>query len=301
MNVNSKLPICPFCNGDSNFSYRLSGYDIWTCNSCHAGFVHPMPSNNELNNYYKGFLFQIESHSYKKILNSFSIFLPYLGIKKKKNKLLDVGGGGGFFSRAFQELDYGSATYIDLDSEACSYAKASGIDNVFCGPIDAVPSDLGCFDLVFARHIIEHVIEPTDFINKAYKMLNSGGKLILLMPNGLSKEYLSLPLFMYRKIKKIILSNRFNFKLIFRSLGKEFHHGIDPLRHLWAINSDSLSIYCKQMDYTSEIKTFSVSNKMVSPYFRYNLLSLPHLFFGKHLAALSGGAHLLCVITKDSN
>ena len=83
MNVNSKLPICPFCNVDSNFSYRLSGYDIWTCKSCHAGFVYPMPSNNELNNYYKGFLFQIESHSYKKILNSFSIFLPYLGIKKK--------------------------------------------------------------------------------------------------------------------------------------------------------------------------------------------------------------------------
>lgn len=291
-------PICPFCEIDSTYSYQMSGYDIWMCNSCQAGFVYPMPSSEALACYYKGFLFEVAADSYEKVRCSFSLFLEYLRIKKGGLKLLDVGGGGGFFSRAFQELNYGDATYVDLDSEACAYAKLSGVVRVITGAIEEMSASEGLFDIVFARHIIEHVPNPTEFIDRAYEKLVPGGKLVLLMPNGLSREYLALPVFIFRKLKKVLGSNRFRWGLVTRFFGKAFHHGIDPLRHLWAINSRTLFLYCERMGYSYEIETFGVTNGMVSPYFRHSFLSLPHLFFGRYLVKRFGGAHLLCVITK---
>ena len=89
--------------------------------------------------------------------------------------MLDVGGGGGFYAKAFEDLGYGLSTYIDLDFQSCRFANELGLKNVIHG--NAVLADYGDkkFDLIMCRHLIEHLKDPVTFV---FDILKLSGKSI---------------------------------------------------------------------------------------------------------------------------
>jgi SAM-dependent methyltransferase len=257
-----------------------------------------MPSQESLEIFYNGFMFEANKSLYDRVKSSFSSFLRYLDVSRGNARMLDIGGGGGFHAKAFEDLGYGEASYIDLDPEACRFARSNGVSNVVCGNAENPDKIDGEFDLVFARHLIEHLVDPVNFIESVSRYLKSGGQLVLLFPNGESKEYLSIVLYTLRRLLVILRSNRWSLYALVKALSSDIHHGIDPPRHLWAISENGIRILCERNGYSCKTATFQVDDRMVSPYFGRPWVAILHMLFGRLLSRKNGAAHLLCVISK---
>lgn len=291
-------PTCSFCGGECRFSYNMGFSKVWKCNTCGTGQTFPMPSQEALTRFYDGFMFEANVDLYERVKSSFASFLEYLGVPQGGARMLDIGGGGGFHAKAFDELGYGEASYIDLDPEACRFARANGVSNVVCGNAENPDKIEGEFDLVFARHLIEHLVDPVRFVERVSGYLAKGGQLVLLFPNGESREYLSVVVYTLRRLLVVLRSNRWNLSALFKAMGSDIQHGMAPPRHLWAISEKGISALCERNGYSFRTDTFRVDNRMVSPYFRRSWVSVLHVLFGGFLSRKNGAAHLLCVISK---
>jgi 2-polyprenyl-3-methyl-5-hydroxy-6-metoxy-1,4-benzoquinol methylase len=109
------------------------------------------------------------------------------------NRLLDIGSGTGYFLKAAKERGY-SVSGIEKDSKARNFA----IDNF---GLDVKGEDFlwninsNSFDVVTLWHVLEHMQNLNEVVDKLFKILSKDGTLILALPNhnsydaGIYKEY----------------------------------------------------------------------------------------------------------------
>jgi hypothetical protein len=95
---------CKFCNSDAKFIYNMSGYTIFQCEKCYTSFVLNMPNDEEIKKFYSGFNFCTDKN--RKYIFENEIFANWFkSFKLKENaKMLDIGGGGGFFRMLSKKL-----------------------------------------------------------------------------------------------------------------------------------------------------------------------------------------------------
>jgi 2-polyprenyl-6-hydroxyphenyl methylase / 3-demethylubiquinone-9 3-methyltransferase len=109
-------------------------------------------------------------------------------------RVLDVGCGAGLLTEPLARLG-GAVTGVDAAPEnvAAARAHAAGqglaIDYV-AGDIAAL--DLGRFDLITSMEVIEHVTDPSAFIDALAAQLAPGGLMILSTPNRTAASRLLL-------------------------------------------------------------------------------------------------------------
>jgi 2-polyprenyl-3-methyl-5-hydroxy-6-metoxy-1,4-benzoquinol methylase len=103
-------------------------------------------------------------------------FVPY----KDNGKLLDVGSGNGSFLWLMQELGW-SVTGIEPDPQAQLHSPASF--EVFPCSIEEAPLQAMSYDAVTMHHVIEHLLEPQQAINKLANCLKENGFLVSISPN----------------------------------------------------------------------------------------------------------------------
>jgi len=187
--------------------------------------------------------------------------------------MLDVGGGGGFFAKAFEDFGFGEATYIDLDSEACQFAREKmKLSHVICDDIARIEQhcqDAG-FDFIYCRHVVEHLIDPVSLIKKCANLLTDDGVFVLQCPNGLSKEGLLFPRYWQKFLSKVVASNQWSWPRAFLfSLGPSYGWGLDPVRHLWAISEVGIkALFPEQTTYSARVYSASLVDPVYSPYWR---------------------------------
>ena len=119
-----------------------------------------MPDTELLNEHYQGFMGELSADMLPRFLASGRELFESFGARAGQSQsLLDVGGGGGFFSKAFEELGYGPSTYVDLDPESCRFAREGlGLERVIHGDVAELDKILDTqFDFVYSRHVIEHL------------------------------------------------------------------------------------------------------------------------------------------------
>lgn len=128
---------CIFCSSTREVTYSLNGFSISFCKRCKTSGVSQSPSSTDINDFYQGFNFQTDLNTYNSInAPEIKAWMQQLGLPKNA-KMLDVGGGGGFFAKAFEEFGLGESTYIDLDSEACDFAKNQvGLERVISDSVE---------------------------------------------------------------------------------------------------------------------------------------------------------------------
>lgn len=164
---------CCFCNGEMKFIYKIGNYDIVQCKRCYTAKVLNMPSEEELKKFYSGYTFQCDENI-KNLLTK-DIFKKWFeSFKLPKDALmLDIGGGGGGFSYAFEFFKMGKSFYIDLDNKACDFAKnIMGIKNIL--NMDIAKLDMNeKYDFIYCRHVIEHLKEPYKLIQKACSLISN--------------------------------------------------------------------------------------------------------------------------------
>jgi len=298
------LKKCDFCGSIMNFIYNMNNYEIVQCDKCLTSTVLSMPQDDEIEDFYSGFMFCanasnksiFEDETFNKWFDSFN-----LGCNAK---MLDVGGGGGFFSYAFEYFDKGDSYYIDIDNEACEFAAQElGLKNVINDNVKNLKDRTNLkFDFIYARHLIEHLKDPLEFIDSCIELLTASGVLIIQFPNGVSFEYLGYPELLKSRVKTIQSSNR-NFSRIETLLticSNKIAHGIDPIRHLWAITPKGISSYLSGKDVDFEIKNAPLTDPVYSPYYKakgvYN--KVISSIINNSLVKINGGTHLIVIIKR---
>jgi 2-polyprenyl-3-methyl-5-hydroxy-6-metoxy-1,4-benzoquinol methylase len=300
----SKQLGCPLCQGKCRFRYAMEGHDIWQCQNCGSGQVHPLPGVEFLKAYYSGFSYNLNFSPYLDIeASAKKLFLDFKLDPRGGLKMLDIGGGGGFFSKAFELLGYGESTYLDIDPLSCDFARENlKLKRVFsCDAMDLDKYVTDRFDFIYCRHVVEHLTDPVSFMRNIIRCLSANGIFIVQVPNASSIEYLAYPGSTLKdRVSSILKANNFSrVKVLWTIISGGMLHGIDPPRHLWAITGKGIKSWASSEKITCDVRTYHLGDPAYSPYYRKagDARAKIHEFIGqKVLAPIHGGTHLVAIL-----
>ena len=166
---------CPVCNGQSEFSFKKTGYNIFRCVKCDFLHVFPYPTTAEIIKYYSSdyrtahanFYPKLKSRKRRAHLKALS-FLKFIYHKKT----IDIGCGGGIMADSFRRL--GATSYgIDISQNSIDFARNNFPKcTFFCETFDKALTRNMKFDFIFTTELMEHLTGPHEcmrFINAVSK------------------------------------------------------------------------------------------------------------------------------------
>lgn len=118
----------------------------------------------------------------------FSYRLDLIEKYKTSGKLLDVGCATGGFLR-FAHSKGWQVWGVELSDYATEVAAKKYSLNVFKGFLEDAHFEDNYFDVVCASDILEHVIDPQNFLKEIFRILTNNGLLYLACPNADSFYY----------------------------------------------------------------------------------------------------------------
>lgn len=297
-------PLCEFCGHPTERSYSLDNYDIVYCDACQSSGVSRKPKEEEIIEYYQGFSFETVVANYNKVRTKVIELWMRKLVKSPNARMLDVGGGGGFFAKAFEDFGLGKSTYIDLDQAACEFATDQmKLTNVFCDTVENLKSHVGdqTYDFIYLRHVVEHLTNPTEMIHTCASYLSENGVLIIQCPNGRSKEGLLFPSYWWKFLKKVKSENRWTLaQATSFSLSKKYGWGLDPIRHLWAISDKGLlAVFENEAKFKVSTTSKSLTDPVYSPYWSpSSLLSHFQRLLARIYCKFFQGMHLIAFVSR---
>ncbi|WP_282134433.1 class I SAM-dependent methyltransferase [Seonamhaeicola maritimus] len=256
--------ICKVCQTEINPRILLKNKgsfgDIYRCQQCQVTFVFPQPSVEVLNEYYNGMYSDLTvSFDKKKMKWAKQSMKGYLKELKKLNvnpnkevTFLDLGGGLGYYTKAAEENNLHSIL-VEKDPISIQFARQHlKLENIIQKDLfEFFNSNTRLYDVVFFRHVIEHVKNPNAVIEGISNLLKTNGIVIIetdnnagieiLIKDGVSKFYLDL----YKK----------NFKNVsFINLLLKRPFAVDPPRHLFGFRMRNLSMLLKSQNLSPKEK-----------------------------------------------
>ena len=171
------------CQVDAKTSESLR---VSMCNHCGLIQQNPIPTNEELIEYYshnyrldyKKTYTPKTKHIYRAGKNALKRleFMKAAGIVE--GKLLDVGAGGGEFVYLSSKMGFKSQG-IEPNVGYSEYAATTYCCNIQTGGIDAIQ---GTYDVITMFHVLEHLLSPKLSFEKLYHSLNADGVLFIEVP-----------------------------------------------------------------------------------------------------------------------
>ncbi len=265
--LNNSIKNCPICGGIIKFLIkRIDSFKYYYCLRCSLVFSNPLPSNIQIEELYKSFSFNILPPN-KFIRRVKEIYLDVKKIDKdikkfvsKKNpKLLDFGGGFGYYSYCFYKNKY-DVTLMDVVNTVCTFAKEKFSDSFKVVNIELNGKEFANkekFDIIFCNQVIEHIKEPILFLNKLNNYLKTNGIIIITTPNQRCMEFPFRPKWV-KSYLQLITHKTFPIKEIFRFFKKPWAC-CNPPRHIYAFNKINLIITIEKAGFIP-IRIFSESS-----------------------------------------
>ncbi len=191
-----KLEHCPVCkkNQFTNHmicnDYSVSGesFALVKCTNCELVFTNPRPEENQLGRYYKSDQYISHTDQGNSLINNiYKIVRKYTLRQKsklirKKNHgvgtLLDYGCGTGDFVKAASQKGWKAYGYEPDDD-----ARRIALEKNKSGIIENINKSPDNIDIITAWHVIEHVSQLKDTLQKLSKKLKVGGHMIIALPN----------------------------------------------------------------------------------------------------------------------
>jgi len=158
------------------------------CKSCGLVFISPRMSKEELDEFYKNEYRAIYKRNDTQIAaekNHADTAWSYIDMKvpiefkDRKVNSLDIGCGTG----ELVEKCAGTFNAYGIEPTTAQYelAKEKGLNVESCTLEDYNPPFK--FDIVTMLNVLEHVLSPTEVLNKIHSMLNDNGYLLVSVPN----------------------------------------------------------------------------------------------------------------------
>ncbi|MBI2641279.1 class I SAM-dependent methyltransferase [Candidatus Roizmanbacteria bacterium] len=174
---------CEICqNSKTTFFHSLGKFSYYLCTRCRTLFLSPKPSNYQIKNYYSSqFTYDAAESNEVRIRKRAHITLTKLKkMNPKGESLLDIGSGYGFLleeSKKYGIKALGLEPAKKLYSRAHENTKNLSFDYYF------KKNSKIRFDFITMIHLIEHVADPREIIQKARQLLSSKGILYIETPN----------------------------------------------------------------------------------------------------------------------
>ena len=179
-------------------------FEIWQCNACTFRFTQDVPDADAIGVYYQSPDYVSHSDTKKGLVNrlyhyvrSFTLTTKLNIIKQvtelKRGALLDVGAGTGAFASTMQQAGW-NVTGLEPDETARANAlKNYKLQMEELGCLNHLPNET--FDAITLWHVLEHVHELHQYLEKFFQILKPAGRLVIAVPNytsldaGLYKQY----------------------------------------------------------------------------------------------------------------
>jgi 2-polyprenyl-3-methyl-5-hydroxy-6-metoxy-1,4-benzoquinol methylase len=252
---------CCICAGEL---INLSPFDdssrVIHCQNCHTESIRPLPTPAELDEYYSNYPATQTSEEQLHYLVILSIKALRFYLKKmeapetswQQTRFLEVGFGNG--AGLFAGAKLGLQSYgIDLDPVGVANAKAFAEKhsiNASClqGDVSNL-QDMGTkFDLVKASQVLEHVLDPVEFLSAISQSQPAGGYLIIESPNNQATFWR----FKNRARKSF---DRLN-----------YYNSLKLKEHLWGYTKKSLPLLLQKVGYrTIFVQDYAAGNAIFEP------------------------------------
>lgn len=191
---------CPVCE-HKNIKYALTvtdftvskeSFEIWSCRNCGLRFTQNAPDAESISSYYKSedYISHTDTHaglinklyhSVRKVTlkNKRSIIEKYTG--KKAGGILDLGCGTGSFLNTMSKSGW-QVKGLEPDEQAAAISKKLyGIEPLVPEALFELPEK--SFDAITMWHVLEHVHDLNDYLEKLRSLLKPQGKLFVAVPN----------------------------------------------------------------------------------------------------------------------
>lgn len=173
--------------------YKKSGIDVSECFS-QVDHITLYECSNTGFRYWKPFSIAGSENFYRVMASSTSTYYPkdrwensiVRKILRKEDDVLDIGCGRGFFLKSIQcQVKNG------LGLEFSQYAIDNKVTTfpIRIAMIQDMAKEKARFDVVCSFQVLEHVVNPKEFIQGCLEVLKPGGKLVLSTPNYASTTF----------------------------------------------------------------------------------------------------------------
>jgi SAM-dependent methyltransferase len=184
---------------DSNLGTDLFGihtdreYRVKRCRKCGVVATFPRPTVEELHSFYDKTYFSKDSDrvggyddyaglpesNAREMWREFCRCYP--AITAIRGRILDYGCATGGFLDEAQKTGW-TCTGVELSEHAVKRARGFGID-IRQGDLFESSLEKGCFDVLTMWHVLEHVIDPVEVIDRAHQLLKFQGYLFIELPS----------------------------------------------------------------------------------------------------------------------
>ena len=172
--------ICLLCSSEKlNVLEKYKSAYLCKCKNCGFVFSKKIPTETELNNFYKGYgrddyLSPVTIKRYNELLDKFEKF-------RKTGKIIDVGCGIGYFLEIAKKRGW-EVYGTEFTDDALEICKSKGI-KMSLGKLDPKNYDHNMFDIITSFEVLEHINNPIEEIKNFSKILRKKGLVYLTTPN----------------------------------------------------------------------------------------------------------------------
>jgi len=224
---------CPLCSSPDTLDlFRLDqrvadeDFQIKRCNKCYISWSHPIPDKEQLSAYYPD---EYHGKGGQERFNPVMEFFVGTSRRKrasivsdfnsnKKGKILDIGCGRGVMLSILKKKGwhvYGT----EFSRHSSSFARERYAIEVATKDVADCQFPARTFDVVTMWHVLEHLPYPLSTIKEVGRILKSGGRLIIEVPN-------------FGGLQARLFTNKW------------FH--LDSPRHIFHFNEDTLVNYIEK-------------------------------------------------------
>jgi 2-polyprenyl-3-methyl-5-hydroxy-6-metoxy-1,4-benzoquinol methylase len=226
----------------SDYLITKEKFDIIECKECTLRFTSPIPSETEIDIFYKSDEYISHSDKGKSLINKIYKIVQKITLRSKRQivekmvteqngTFLDFGCGSGDFLHTMQQSGW-KVSGVEVNESARKIAEYK-LEISISSPNEFLNDDIK-YDVITMWHSLEHLHDLKKYLQKITTSLNTNGVLMIALPNYLSfdaKHYkenwaaYDVPRHLYHfSFESIVnLLNEFGFKLI-----KYRHLPFDP-------------------------------------------------------------------------
>lgn len=166
----------------------LKKFFLFKCKQCSFKFIHPSPSNSELDYIYSSQEYsQWENPDNKNKLHSsrylnFDYYSKIIQKFKKKGRILDCGCATGLLLDIMKERGF-DCYGAEISDTPFLISEKKHPGKIFKSKIDELSIPDEYFDIITMFDLIEHVENPRSVLEKANSLLSNNGLLFIITPN----------------------------------------------------------------------------------------------------------------------
>jgi SAM-dependent methyltransferase len=195
---------CPIC-GSHDIQYCLTALDhtvsgesfeIFHCNHCAGRFTQDVPSPSAIGRYYQSSKYISHSDTTKGLVNKMYHRVRAITLNQKrrlienvsavtKGKLLDIGAGTGMFVQTMSSAGW-DVKGLEPDEGARKVAARSNVQLDELTTFFSLEKE--SFDVITLWHVLEHVHQLHEYVERFGKLLRAQGTLVIAVPNYTSQD-----------------------------------------------------------------------------------------------------------------